>query len=214
MPTDLTEIDGQSQHLVNLLVNEVTKAGNSADVSPITRAWLAIELVKDAVDDDKIKPIDAWEFAESLQNFNGVPVTIGNEEVKIFPAYSIIRARPKIIEITKKAAETEGIQFDELNTSTKKIGLRVIEKFKSLSLQAIYQYFPFQLSPKDGVSQVLSQAKKDSAVREMLFGELNELSPNKEEALEIFFRVNFPNIIIGDLLKDWLTQNYGIKAKN
>lgn len=203
----------KSQELINSLTQEATEKQNPADVSPTVRAWLSIELIKQAVDDGKIMPGDAWGFAEDLQNHNGVPVTIGTPEVKIFPAESILNARKPIVENLREAAKKEGIDFDEINSSIKEIGLKVMTRFDKLSKEVIEKYLPFQLAPDSGVDEVFSTAKTNESVRQMLSGELNAFSKDQKEAVNNFFKVNFPNIVFGDLLKDWLKKNYSIKEQ-
>lgn len=211
MPEPTIENTNKPQELVNSLMEKATAKQNPAEVNPTIRAWLSIELIKDAVDAGKIMPNEAWGFAESLQNYSGVPVTIGTPEAKVFPATSILQARKPIVDGVRAAAEKEGINFDGINLSVKTTGLKVIEKFKELSKGVIEKYLPFQLTAENGTEEVFNEAKKNAAVEQMLSGKLNSLSHEQEEAIEIFFRVNFPNIVLGDLLKDWLNKNYSFR---
>ena len=94
------------------LIDEVNSKENN-QVSTLTKALLTTELAKEALNSNKITLQECIDFANSLIDYNAVPVIIGTPEKKIFPVEIIIKSRPAMIENTRKFVARAGVNLDQ-----------------------------------------------------------------------------------------------------
>lgn len=192
---------------VNTFIGEVISK-KPEEVSFLTRALLSVELTKDSINEGKILPQQGMEFAQSLIDFNTVPVVIGTPECKIFPIDFIHKARPAIIDNYRKAAVSADIDFDE---NSKQLSDRA-QKLSDL-LEMGYgvlskQYEPFVLSPQDLLKEVTNKVQASVQAKAMLGGNLGGITSEQESAVKSFIELNFANFIAGERLKKYIQENY------
>lgn len=199
----------EDQYVVNQLIDEITSSPFPEQVSPIVRAKLSIELAKDAVTNGELEPAQVADFANSLIKHNLVPVIVGTPDCKIFPIKAIVGARQLVVANMRKAALAGGLDFDEgCRVRQKKVEELISHaegKFNTLG----HKYGPFTLSPQQAVEELVGEAKRVVAAKQVL----GELPPTEaeQEAVDGFLRTSFPNVFLGHQLLDWLSQHYGTK---
>ena len=195
--------------LLEELRNEIQKT-EPEKVSFLKRALLSAELIKEGLEKDLINPIDADNFANSLIEWNTVPVIIGTSKKPIFSIKTIIQARPNIIENYRKHARKNGLDLKEGSKWRKEKAQKIADLLEMGNDWLEKKYGPFQLSPKDKMLEVIKIAKQNEAVREMLGKEeeIKNSSKGTREEVNSFMELNFANFIVGQSLKKFLKDNY------
>ncbi|HTK03311.1 MAG TPA: hypothetical protein VL401_00905 [Alphaproteobacteria bacterium] len=204
---ELSEI--KSQERMNYLIEEVTSK-KPEEVSPLTRAFIAVEMAKDAIDSGKITPQEGLSFADSLMDYNGVPVVIGTPECKIFPIELIIKARPVIVDSFRNAARLEGIDLDSLCDKLRSKAQGVSDLLEINYESISRSYSPFQLSINDIQKEAIAKSQSKAAVEELLSGQPNPQDKQTTEAANAFIKLNFANFIAGQELSTFVKENYQI----
>lgn len=188
------------------LMEEVTSK-RPEDVGFLTRALVAVELAKDAIDEGKVSPHQGLEFAQSLKDFSTVPVVIGTPECKLFPIDLIMQARPAIIENYRKAAALESMDFNGINDDLKSKAQRISDILEIGVEWVAKTYGPFALSPKDAQEAIAKKVESSVAAKEMLTGTQPQ-TPEQTDSANLFMRLNFANFIAGQSLEDYIKKNY------
>jgi hypothetical protein len=207
--TELLPINPQER--MNKLIHEVASQ-KPEDVEFFTRAMVSVELAKDALEKGNISVQDAKQYADSLINYNAVPVVIGTPECKMFPVELIMRARPAIVESYKKAALAEGIALPQecLELAGKAQGIMDLLEMGSNWLKN--KYGPFPIHPQDAISEILSVIKAKGQARQILTGQ-TEQNPIVDKAIDSFIKLNFSNVFAGQELNKFIQQNYTLPSK-
>ena len=195
--------------LLEELRNEIQKT-EPEKVSFLKRALLSAELIKEGLEKDLINPIDADNFANSLIEWNTVPVIIGTSQKPIFPIKTIMEARPNIIENYRKRARENGLDLREESKWRKEKAQKIADLLEMGNDWLEKKYGPFPLSPKDKMLEVIKIARQNEAVKEMLEREkkIKNNSRNIQEEVNSFIELNFANFMVGQSLKKFLKDNY------
>lgn len=198
-----------SQERMNRLVAEVTSK-KPEEVSFLTRAMVAVELTKDAIDQGKVSLDEGLEFAESLIDFNAVPVVVGTPECKLFPPDIIIFLRPAVIDNYKKASAKEGINLEEVCRSFKEKAQGISDLLEMGADWLSKKYGPFPLSPEQAQAEITSKVEASVAAKELLQG-LPKPTQGQIEGSNLFMKLNFSNFIAGQDLQTYIKSRYQFK---
>lgn len=201
---EISQIDPQEK--MNLLIGEVTSR-KPEEVSFLTRALVAVELAKDAVDGGNLTPQQALVFANSLCDFNAVPVVIGTPECKLFPIGLIMEARLVIIKNYRKAAAEAGMNLDDRCKEFRAQAQGVSDLLEIGSDWLDKKYGPFKLSPNDAQAEIMAKVKSNAAAQQILSGESGP-DQSQVEAVDSFMKLNLANFIAGQELIRYIEQNY------
>ncbi len=191
---------------IKTLVDEI-KTKDINEISHFSKALFATQTAKEALASHEISLQECLDFANSLIDYNAVPVIIGTPDRKPFPIKSIISARPAMIERTRQfvAQANAGVDFDQQ-----------CQKIK-IQAQSLYDWLRSQddsainiNSPEEIINEAFKKAKSNELVR--------ALSPNliqddetlrkKNEDLDYFIKLNFSNFVVGQDFLAFLQKNY------
>lgn len=184
-------------------------------VSDLSKALLAAELIKEALRSNTISLQQSIDFANSLIDYNAVPVIIGTPEKKIFPIQTIVNSRPAMIENTKNFTAKAGIDL-EVRCQELKAQAQRLSDLLEIGFDWIESnYNPFKLSPEDIVKEVFSRVEKHEDTKKMLYVDKEiggeEEFARKKKAVVSFIKLNFSNFIVGQDLLNHLKRNYKLK---
>lgn len=195
------------QAKVDQLLAEVN-AKNPEEVSPLTKAQLAVELTKQAVDLGTLSPQAAIEFANSLTQYSMIPVTIGVPDRKIFPIANIIEARKAIIDNNRKGYAAVGADIDQVGAEYEAKAQKIADVLEMGSEQIYRSYAPFNLAPAEASAEFMNTIKTNAAAQDLLNGGV--VGQEQQEAAVAFMELNFANFISGQELAGYVKKNYQI----
>jgi hypothetical protein len=175
------------------------------DITPGLKARVSCEMVKDALNNKKITPEAASNFASSLIYEPIVPVTIGIPDRKLFPIEQIIEARPLIIQQMREQAKNDGIDFDVVCLERSKKATQVLSKlerdYTKSHEQIAANFGPFAgyLSGDQISEETQRNLQTLNFARQAFSG--TEQVPDDDNVIERFVQTDLPNVYFGkDLL--------------
>jgi hypothetical protein len=172
------------------------------------RAELAVAMVKDAVDLNKMLPQKAQKFADSLKQDCVVPVAIGTDARKVFPIEDIVDARPLTVSAIRDAADKAGMDYKKSVDIRRQKANQVISAMEMEFGRQNDAYGPFTryLSPETAAEETGMRARKNLIAKSILSGkDIATITPEQEKWARNLVEVDVANIIYGQQLSDWLS---------
>jgi len=176
------------------------------EIKPGLRARLSVEMVKDAINLNKIVPEKAKEFADSLIIHCSIPVVIGTPEKKVSPVEDIVIARPFVVSSVKNSARRKGIDYESNTNIRRGMAWKVITTLEKEYKRQNKKYGPFAkyLSNENRNQEMTLEAERLSATRQVLQARESNNVTLDNEFVSRLIETDACNVFFGEELLKWL----------